>query len=199
MALPYQAYNLIPNLVDGKQRMGDWDGTFEPSVQLPAPTNFRVTSYGSDFINYAWDYTDTRHKNFTLDMSAPPAGFAPRTTTIPPEDRTYRATATPNTYTGARIKATLPDTPDPVTDLEAVATGSTTIQLSWTAVEGADTYNVQRAPNNGLWASIGDTAGTVYDDAELTESSTYQYRIFTSNEGVWGAVSNIASATTEAV
>lgn len=198
MALPYQVYNLTPNLVDGKQRMSDWDGTLDTGTALPAPTNFRVTSYGSDFINYAWDYTDTQHKNFTLDMSVPPAGFTPRTTTIPPGDRTYRATASPNTYTGARIRATAPDVPDPVTDLSGVATSSTTVQLSWTAIAGADEYNIQRAPNNGLWSTIDATASTAYDDAGLTASSPYQYRIFTAKEGDWGDVSNTISVTTQA-
>lgn len=163
---------------------------------LLAPSNFRVTGYGTDYIDYAWDYNGSGQGAFSLDTSVGLNNFQRYTDSISPIARTYRVTASPNTYTGGRIKATSTSAPDPVTDLSGVAIGSTIVRLSWTAVLGVDMYTIQRAPNNGLWTDVDTTTGTTFDDIGLAASSTYQHRIFTSTGGVWGAVSNVVSTTT---
>lgn len=86
--------------------------------------------------------------------------------------------------------------PSPVQDLSATASGSYAIDLSWTAVTGADGYAIQRSPDNMAWSDIDTTAATAYQSVGLQAGTPYWYRIFATNEYGWSSASNTETDST---
>ncbi len=84
-----------------------------------------------------------------------------------------------------------PSSPPPAPALTATAADSAHVQLSWTALAGAATYQISR---DGTL--VGQTAGTSFSDALLWPSTSYSYRVdgIGANGSKVGSVS--ASATT---
>ena len=76
--------------------------------------------------------------------------------------------------------------------LTATATGASQVSLSWTAVGGAASYEIERSFNDSAFTPLITVAGTSHTDNGLTANTTYLYRVRT----VAGAFSNIDSATT---
>ena len=91
--------------------------------------------------------------------------------------------------------STVPDTPS---GLGVTSTGPTEIMLSWTAVDGAASYQLQRRTNGGAWGSPMDAgSGTTYTDMDLDPSTTYDYEVRAVNaagSSGWSGV--VTSATT---
>ncbi|MVM39319.1 hypothetical protein GO730_20045 [Spirosoma sp. HMF3257] len=81
----------------------------------------------------------------------------------------------------------------------AVAASTTQINLTWTGVSGATSYQLERSPNgNDSWTKIADPAGsaTNYSDAGLTPNTRYYYRLRAVISGNNGPYSNVTNATT---
>ena len=99
--------------------------------------------------------------------------------------------ATSNTYT-------LPAKPD---NLTSPSKTDTTVNLDWDAVSGTtQSYKVEYRPPLGTWTTFA-TGVTASEDqvTGLTASLTYGFRVSAANgAGVYGAVSNTLSVTTEA-
>ena len=76
--------------------------------------------------------------------------------------------------------------------------GSTAVRLSWTGVEGATSYDVERAPSvDGPWGPSGSgIAGTTHVDSTLSANTTYWYRVTARNAGGSGVPSAPSSVTT---
>ena len=89
------------------------------------------------------------------------------------------------------------DFPDPVKDLVATATGTSSIELTWTPVPGVDTYNIQGSEDNINWTELLAVSGPPYTAINLQSSTQYWARIFTENENGLGPASNTATATTD--
>src|SRR5271155_2844953 len=107
-----------------------------------------------------------------------------------------------NTANATTTGANLPTAP---TNLTASATGPAQINLSWTAsTELGGTigqYLVERCQGAGCanFAQVGTTAATSYNDAGLTGSTSYTYRVRASDtSNNLGPYSTTASATTSA-
>jgi hypothetical protein len=65
-----------------------------------------------------------------------------------------------------------------ITGVSAIAVSPTQINVSWSAVDGATSYRVERSPDGvGSWTTAGTTAGTDYADQGLTPATTYWYRV----------------------
>jgi len=91
------------------------------------------------------------------------------------------------------------DNPAP-TGVAAAATGTTTINVTWTAPAKAVTqFVLQRATGAGAYAEIARPAAgaTAYADAGLTASTSYSYRIAAVRDGETSDFSAVATATTE--
>ncbi|WP_027482982.1 fibronectin type III domain-containing protein [Deinococcus pimensis] len=74
--------------------------------------------------------------------------------------------------------------PTDVTTFEADATDSATVTLSWSAASGAANYTLERKTNGGAYASVTaplDANTRSYTDAGLTPSTSYTYRLKTTN------------------
>ncbi|MDE0183571.1 MAG: fibronectin type III domain-containing protein [Caldilineaceae bacterium] len=91
--------------------------------------------------------------------------------------------------------STVPGIP---TGLGTTSTGPTEIRLSWTAVDGAASYELQRRTNGGDWGDPMDAGSDPsYIDMELTPSTTYDYEVRAKNAAgtsEWSAV--VTAATT---
>lgn len=59
----------------------------------------------------------------------------------------------------------------------ATADGTTSVALTWNAVEGATYYEVSRRSPSYIWEVIGTPSGTSFNDGERTEETTYLYRV----------------------
>lgn len=79
-----------------------------------------------------------------------------------------------------------------------VTTTTTTATVSWSAVANADAYIVQRATgaSGGTFIQIGDPVnGTILVDDEVTEGTTYRYRVAAVRAGSSGPFSAAEEAT----
>lgn len=96
---------------------------------------------------------------------------------------------------------TPPPTENPApTGLAAAATGTTTINVTWTAPATAVTeFVLQRAAGAGAYAEIAQPAAgvTSYGDAGLTANTAYNYRLAAVRGGETSDFSTVATATTE--
>ena len=97
-----------------------------------------------------------------------------------------------------------PKAPDAPENVSASASGSSRIDLSWTAPEGEPTsYNVEWSPDGqpGTWRPVDpahDGAATEYGHTGLDAETAYHYRVRAVNDDGPGEWSVVASATTEA-
>lgn len=56
--------------------------------------------------------------------------------------------------------------------------GSTKLRISWSSVEGADSYQVYRSDSeNGQYTMIGEAAENSYDDDEVSPEGIYYYKV----------------------
>ena len=82
----------------------------------------------------------------------------------------------------------------PTLTASATPDGST-VQVSWTEVSGADSYDLYRQPEGGSWSSAMSMSGTSYDDTNVTGGTKYFYIVRAIDGGTPGAWSNTVSAT----
>ncbi len=90
---------------------------------------------------------------------------------------------------------------DPPTGLAATAVGSTTVNLTWAASTGVTQYVLERAQGAaGTFAEINRPASTAtsYNDAGLSPTALYRYRIAAVRSAGTSAYSGEVSATTSA-
>lgn len=124
---------------------------------------------------------------------------------------TYRVSAINGMGTSSPSNTATASTPSDVTitssptELVATTISSSQINLSWTTPTddgGSEItgYDVERSPDNGnTWYSVISNTGNnnaTYNDAGLSQSTTYTYRVSTINGIGTGSPSNTASATT---
>lgn len=91
------------------------------------------------------------------------------------------------------------ETNDPPAGLAATPTGGTGAHLTWTAATGVTQYVLQRATGaNGTFAEIARPASTAtsYDDAGLTLTTQYRYKIASVRTAGTSAFSTEVSVTT---
>ena len=95
--------------------------------------------------------------------------------------------------------STVPDTP---MSFGSTSTGPTEIALSWDAVTGAVSYQLQRRTNGGEFGAPMDAgSGTTYTDMGLTPSTTYDYEVRSVNaagESPWSGVVTASTTGPEA-
>ena len=93
---------------------------------------------------------------------------------------------------------TTPAEPPAATTLTGSSSG-TTASLSWTAVDGATAYRIERSLDGSEWLGLvttsADTLG--YEDVGLTVGATYDYRVIAIGEGGEAPASNVVPLTIE--
>jgi hypothetical protein len=97
----------------------------------------------------------------------------------------------------------VPYPPEAPTDLDALATGSSTVILGWTDTSDDETrFEVDRKEGaEGSWSQIGapDPNSTTFSDGGLSPNTTYWYLVRACNDVGCSAHSGEASATTDEV
>ena len=119
-------------------------------------------------------------------------------------DTTYRYQVTAIDASGD----SLPSTPvSGTTTLAAPAAftatpvSATAVALSWTAVQDATTYKLERSPDHTTWTALTPsqalTSSSVsYTDTTVSAGNTYSYRISSINAGGSSVASTVVNATT---
>ena len=91
--------------------------------------------------------------------------------------------------------------PESPTNLDAVASSSTQIDLSWQDISSNETgFKVERSPDGfEPWTEIAALANnsTGYSDNSVSPGTTYYYRVFSNNSAGASGYSNITVATTD--
>ncbi|MFS4506914.1 sialate O-acetylesterase [Clavibacter sp. Sh2141] len=96
-------------------------------------------------------------------------------------------------------KANVPVAPGQVTGVTAGAPGSKSVPLSWSPVNGATSYEVQRKPSSSTsWTAVATVTGTSTTAGSLTAEVAYDFRVRAVNAGGNGTYSALVSATTTA-
>jgi fibronectin type 3 domain-containing protein len=75
--------------------------------------------------------------------------------------------------------------------------GNADVELSWTASDGATSYNIKRSTTSGgpYTQVVSSVTSTTYSDTSVTNGTTYYYVVTAVNSGGESANSNEASAT----
>jgi hypothetical protein len=95
--------------------------------------------------------------------------------------------------TTSQCAATLPAP----TNLVATAATSTSVDLSWTAVGGAASYEVRRSANGLLYVTVGTPAGNAFTDSSAVADTSYLYTVGARDGGMaTGAYATPDVATT---
>lgn len=90
-----------------------------------------------------------------------------------------------------------PVTVDAPTNLTATATSATAIRVTWNQVSGADSYELDRSPGGGNFATIQTgLTSTFFEDTGLQPSTQYSYQVRAVKGTTKSSNSGGASATT---
>jgi titin len=105
----------------------------------------------------------------------------------------YSSEATATTQAPPLVAPAIP------TGVGAIAKSSTSIEISWTAANGATSYQVFRsATSGGTYDPVGTQAASPYTDVGLTPSTPYYYKVKAVNSVGASDFSSEAAATTQA-
>ncbi|RKP44493.1 hypothetical protein D7Z26_26650 [Cohnella endophytica] len=185
------------------------------------PTGLQASASGTASIDLSWaassDATGynvyrsaTQNGAYTLRNTTAPVTGTSYSDTGLTDDTTYYYMITAlnaagesaqTSYVSAKTDKALsaPNTP---TGLQASASGTASIDLSWTASNDATGYNVYRSTTqNGTYMLLNTTApvtGTSYSDTGLSAGTTYYYKVTSVNSEGESGYSTAANATTTA-
>lgn len=67
--------------------------------------------------------------------------------------------------------------PAAVTNLKVDVNNTTSLQISWTPVEGATGYQIYRAGSSGNFSLVTTTTQSTYTDTNLKAATTYRYKV----------------------
>ncbi len=82
------------------------------------------------------------------------------------------------------------------TSLVATAAGTSNVNVNWSAVSGANHYEVWRSVNGDEFGIVGSPSSPAFTDATVSADTTYLYRVRAVGGGQSSAFSNIDAATT---
>jgi fibronectin type 3 domain-containing protein len=186
-----------------------------------APSNLSASAVSTSQINLSWADNSNNETGFKIERATnstftqnltlvtTTAGNATSYSNTGLSANTtyyYRVRATngtgdsANSNTASATTQSAGSVPAQVTGLSATATSSSQINLSWTAVSGATSYNIYRSTTSGGQGSTPfatGVTGTTYSNSGLSAATTYYYKVAAVNAAGTGAQSAEASATTQ--
>lgn len=195
-------------------------GRILPGVDLPAepraPLTLAAAPASQSRIDLAWTDASDNEEGFvverrraTPDVDANPEIVAklPANTTAWPDDGLradtaflYRVRAFnragASLWSNGAAATTLAVPPAAPTGLTATAVTFQRIDLAWSAVEGADSYEVQQSLDGVGFETIARPTGTSLLVFGLQPSTRYFFRVAAVNSGGTSPFSNVVSATT---
>ncbi|MBB6670040.1 fibronectin type III domain-containing protein [Cohnella nanjingensis] len=189
-----------------------------PITTPEAPTGLSASAAGASVVNLSWTAV-TGAEAYNVYVSDSENGIYTKLTTSPvtrtdyshtglsPETTYYYKVTAVNeageseqsavaSATTAPAPAGAPEAP---TGLSAAAAGASVVNLSWTAVTGAEAYNVYSSDSeDGIYTKLTDfsVTGTVYSHMGLSPATTYYYKVTAVNGVGESEQSAVASVTT---
>jgi fibronectin type 3 domain-containing protein len=186
-----------------------------PEEPLSAPQDLNATALSFNSIGLNWEAVD-RAVSYKVYRSANEDGdFSPIDTSVatsyinsdlaPSTTYYYRVSAiAPDGAEGPLslfATATTPAEPPPAPQsISAIAISSSSVAITWTAVEGAASYKVYRSGSaTGTFVEIGTSSTVSYTDTGLSAATAYYYKASAVNgESLESALSVAATITTPA-
>lgn len=89
--------------------------------------------------------------------------------------------------------------PTSISGLTTTVGSSSSIDLSWTAVNGVEKYNIYRGISEGSVSKIGEATTNTFSDSGLAANTTYYYRVTAIANGLESDFRTISAATTPEV
>jgi hypothetical protein len=180
-----------------------------------APGGLSAAAISATQVNLTWSH-EGGAAEFRIESRTGTAAFAQvgavpggqtsftHTGVAPDATHHYRVRACSATdcsaYSGEASATTPQLAPGAPGSLQAAATSTTSIGLTWSASSGTlSAYHIERGAAAGgpfdEIATVGPTV-TTYNDAGLAQGTTYFYRVRARNETAYSGYSPVASATT---
>jgi hypothetical protein len=94
------------------------------------------------------------------------------------------------------VFASVEPPPPAPTGVNALAVSNTRVDVAWTAVSGASSYQIDRASAAGAFSQIGTSATNAFSDTTASANTAYQYRVRTVGSSGTSANSAADLATT---
>jgi titin len=179
-----------------------------------APSALTATAASSSQINLAWTDNSNNETGFEIQRSlngtsgwtavvTTAAGAVAYANTGLSSSTAYYYRVRASNSAGssawtAAANATTQAGPPPVpTGLAATVISATQLNVSWSAASGATGYTLQVQVGSGAWTDVVTQAGTSYSHAGLTPSTSYSYRVLSTNgSGLSSAYSAASTART---
>ncbi len=174
----------------------------------PAPPTNLAASGGNQQVSLTWTGSNGA-TSYNVKRGTTSGG--PYTTVASPAGTSYTDNSVTNGTTYFYVVTAVDSTGESSNSNEASATpmgipaapagltssaGNQQVALSWTASNGATSYNVKRSTaNGGPYTTVGTLSGTSYMDSGLTNGTTYYYVVTAVNIDGQSVNSNQASAT----
>ena len=195
-----------------------YSATANGSIPVPLlpPSSLQAAAVGPTQISLTWSVANTNASQFHIERKTGAAGTYAEIVVVPNSATNYQDTSvqpsTAYTYrmrsegaTGlssysSEASATTPALPlPPAPALQATATSSSQVHLSWsTTATGIVLFSVERRTTTGGYSQISQPAATStsFDDAGLTGSTTYLYRMRVQTVAGLSPYSNEVTVTT---
>jgi hypothetical protein len=172
-----------------------------------APANLAVTAVTPTSVALQWQDLSDNEDDFRIERctgtaavcDATPAQFAQiaqvganvtsysDNSVAPNTTYSYRVRAFQGAESSAysnTVEATTPPLPPPPapTSVNARATSSTEVTISWSGVAEATSYTIERRAAGGAFVPIASTSATAYVDNTVSPSAAYLYRVHAVND-----------------
>ncbi|MBU3111035.1 SpoIID/LytB domain-containing protein [Clostridium lacusfryxellense] len=160
---------------------------------LTTPISYKVTSYSYNSTNTSWGIVNgaSAYEVYRATASAGPYTLISTTSqasynytglttnsTYYYKVRAYRMVGTVKVYSGYSTTISLKSIPSMPGSLKAISSSYNSINISWSAVNGATGYEVYRSiASNGAYTLVTTTTSTSYNNTGLTTNMTYYYKV----------------------
>ncbi len=199
----------------GQLDVSSWTITTECQALIALPTNLQAAAASSSQINLSWIDNAVNEEGYEVERKIGTDASYLKVATLPVNTTSYSdAGLTPNTTYTYRVRAY--NTIDNAYSNEATATCPTTspnapsglaasgitysrVDLAWTDnANNESSFVIERSDSTGAYvhvASVGQNV-TTYSDTTVIPSTSYSYRIKSSNIVADSSYSNVLSVTT---
>jgi uncharacterized protein (TIGR03437 family) len=188
-----------------------------PVVQLLPPSTLQAVAVSQTQVNLTWSAPNTNATKFHIERKSGANGSYAEIAVVPSTATSYQDTTVQpsTTYTyrmrsegaagglsaySSETSATTPAPPlPPAPILQATATSSSSVHLSWTSTAtGIILFSAERRTTTGTYSQISQPAATStsFDDSGLTGSTTYLYRMRVETSAGYSPYSNEVTVTT---
>ena len=187
-------YKIRAYRMAGTTKMGSDFSEPISSIPIPSsPTSVKGGSSSCNSINTSWNavtgangyevFRSTSSNNsYALILNTTDTSFNDTGLTINTnyyyKIRAYMMVGTLKVYGNCSYVTNSKPVPSGATNVKAIRTSSKSIRLAWSAVEGANGYEIYKATSSsGTYSLLRGVSYTYYTNSSLTTGKTYYYKI----------------------